>query len=138
MTENKVKELLKALDEDPSSKAFLELARLLAEQDTAKARDILIQGLYYHSDNLVARLLLAKIFYKDGLYNFSAREIAEVWMVSKSDTIKKLLLSFGEHGEKYYQIYSGSAVESESEDVLAEIDLDADISDAIIEFDDES
>lgn len=138
MSEDKIIELQKALDEQPSSKAFLELARLLIEKhgdkDSKKAKEVLFQGLYYNPKNLVARLLLAKLFYKDGFYNFSAREVAEVWSETKSETTKKLLLSFGEHGEHYLSKYSGEVIKSETESVLAELDLDVDISDAIIEF----
>ena len=134
MSKNRISELEKALDEEPSSKAFLELARLLIEQDSKKAKEVLFQGLYYYPKNLVARLLLAKLFYQDGFYNFSAREVAEVWSETKSETTKKLLLSFGEYGEHYLAKYSGQDASSEVESVLAEIDLDADISDAIIEF----
>ena len=93
MPEDRIKELKKALDEQPSSKAFLELARLLiekhSEKDSREAKEVLFQGLYYYPKNLVARLLLAKLFYKDGFYNFSAREIAEVWSETKSETTKK-------------------------------------------------
>ena len=137
MSKDRIIELKKALDEEPSSKAFLELARLLIEQDSKKAKEVLFQGLYYYPKNLVARLLLAKLFYQDGFYNFSAREIAEVWSETKSETTKKLLLSFGEYGEHYLSKYSGEIVKSETESVLAELDLEADISDAIIEFDEE-
>ena len=149
MPEDRIKELKKALDEEPSSKAFLELARLLikkdseenseggAEKSSKEAKEVLFQGLYYYPKNLVARLLLAKLFYQDGFYNFSAREVAEVWSETKSETAKKLLLSFGEHGERYFNTYSGQSIKTEAESVLAEIDLEADISDAIIEFDEE-
>lgn len=137
MSKDRVNELQKALDEEPSSKAFLELARLLFDQDSARAKEVLFQGLYYYPKNLVARLLLAKLFYQDGFYNFSAREIAEVWSETKSETTKKLLLSFGEYGEHYLSKYSGEVVKSETESILAELDLEADISDAIIEFDEE-
>jgi len=77
---SQIKELEKTLDEQPSSKVFLQLARLLIEKDSSRAREVLFQGLYYYPENLVARLLLAKLFYRDGWYNFSAREIAEVWL----------------------------------------------------------
>ncbi len=145
MSKDRIIELQKALDEQPSSKAFLELARLLikrdakadSKKDSKAAKEVLFQGLYYYPKNLVARLLLAKLFYQDGFYNFSAREIAEVWSETKSETIKKLLLSFGDYGEHYLNTYSGQSIKSEAESVLAEIDLEADISDAIIEFDEE-
>lgn len=134
---SRIDELSKTLDEQPSSKVFLELARLLIEQDKLRAKEVLIQGLYHYPKNLVARLLLAKLYYYQGWYNFSAREIAEAWSVSKSSTIEKLLLSFGEHGDRYLKIYSGQEISNKPESVLAEIDLDADFSDAIIEFDEE-
>ena len=149
MSKDRIIELKKALDEEPSSKAFLELARLLIKKDSESsdekdnkkgnkaAKEVLFQGLYYYPKNLVARLLLAKLFYQDGFYNFSAREIAEVWSETKSETTRKLLLSFGDYGEHYLSIYSGQSIKSEAESVLAEIDLEADISDAIIEFDEE-
>ena len=74
MSKDRIIELQKALDEQPSSKAFLELARLLikrdaeadGKKDSKAAKEVLFQGLYYYPKNLVARLLLAKLFYQDG------------------------------------------------------------------------
>lgn len=139
MASTKITQLKTLLAENPSAREFLELARLLSEstETKAEARDVLFKGITHHPSNYVARLLLAKLFFEDGLYAFSARELADLWNLNKSETVKKLLLSFGEQGKNYLDLYQGKSNAQGSSSVLAEIDLDDDFTDALSEIDGE-
>lgn len=136
---SRISELKTLLAENPSAREFLELARLLSQtpQNRAEARDVLFKGISHHPNHYVARLLLAKLFFEDAMYAFSARELAELWSLNKSDTVKRLLSSFGEHGSHYIELFEGRARSESSTDVLAEIDLDPDFTDALSELDEE-
>lgn len=135
----RIQELKTLLAEKPSAGEFLELARLLSAdaENRAEARDVLFKGISHHPSNYVARLLLAKLFFEDGMYSYSARELAELWSLNKSETIKKLLLSLGEAGKSYLDLYQGKVSSEKDSSILAEIDLDDDFADALSEIEDE-
>lgn len=136
---NRIQELKTLLAEKPLAREFLELARLLSESQANRieARDVLFKGINHHPNHFVARLLLAKLFFEDGMFAFSARELAELWLLNKSITVKSLLDSFGEHGKYYNELFQGKTRSISSEDVLAEIDLDSDFADALSEIEEE-
>lgn len=105
----------------------LKLARLLAEDVASRpeAREICFQILAKESENRLSRLLLARLFYLDGLFEFSVRELMELKRQGVSGSLDKLLAAFGHHTEKF----SGANVLKESspeESTVAEVDIDAD------------
>ncbi len=137
---SRISELKTLLAEKPSAGEFLELARLLSKsKDTkAEARDVLFKGITHHPSNYVARLLLAKLFFEDGMYSFSARELAELWSINRSETIKKLLIAFGDHSKNYIELFEGKLADRSAVSTLAEIDLEGDFTDALTEIEDDS
>ncbi len=143
-----IESLKKAVGANPGAPEFAELARLLSEKDEtrAEAREICFRGLNANPSNAQGRLVLAKLFYLDGLGEFCVRELIELRKYSEAKAIDKLLAAFGDFAVPFFpgkqllqkslavpqasEIESGkAALPAESsvktnEQVVAEIDLD--------------
>jgi hypothetical protein len=144
----KITELRERLTKNPSSAEFVDLVRLLSENpDTrSEAREICFHAVNENPRNTVGRLLLARLFYLDGLGEFCVRELVELKKYTNSPSLDKLLDAFGEYAKSFMPVAGRSAdilakpmvrakeavskqaeaqAESdENEAVLAELDLD--------------
>ena len=69
-----------SLAADPGGDAFVELANALADSPATRpeAREICFRGIVANPDSLRGRLTLARLFYLDGMFEFSARELTEL------------------------------------------------------------
>lgn len=142
--ESRIAELHAAVAADPSNLDFIELAALLADEpeSRAEAREICFRGLNNHATALRGRLVLARLFYLDGLMEFAARELAELSKYATVPALTKLLDAFGPHMKAYAPVSPQSskdaapkAAEDDDEgEVLAEIDLDAEFGEALVEL----
>lgn len=155
-TSKRISELEKILAQSPDADEFYEYASLLSEQEKlAEARDVLIKGLAAKQRHGAARLLLARLYYQDGLGEFCVRELIELKKYVQSPALDKLLDAFGEYAHPYLPHSSGKAesheesdaeeeqrlaaeedAQDEQEDVLAEIDIDAEFDEIFDEIDD--
>ena len=87
--------------------------------------------------DLRSRLKLARSYFLDGLHEFSVRELVEIKRRSPSilPAIEKLIAAFGPLATPYLTSLNPETAETElpeesAEDILAEIDIEADFSDA--------
>ena len=121
----------------------------------AEARDLCFQALNASPQNLVVRLLLARLFYLDRLGEFCIRELIELRKRCDTPSIKKLLDGFGDYGRGLIdenpqgagsttvsRAPAGNSAEKEfsprkEEVVLAEVDLDTDFAEVLDELEDE-
>lgn len=155
--EARFKELTKIISDNPTAEEFLEYARSLSAQGKAtEAREVLIRGLNRHQENAPARLLLAKLYYDEGLGEFCVRELVELKKYCNAPALGKLLDAFGEYAHPFLAASNPTSVPNASEefeqseeeeerraaveedeegDILAEIDLDADFDEAFDEID---
>jgi hypothetical protein len=140
--QSKLAEIRAKLVGDPGSEEFVELARLLIADSSsrAEAREACFRGLNANPRNLVGRLLLARLFYLDGLGEFCVRELIELSKYCDAPSIKKLLDGFGDYAKPFISAVSSVGLAETSqpqqshqqlseaadggEKVVAEIDLD--------------
>ena len=114
------------------------LPQLLSEDETLRpeAREVCFRGLSENPSNALLRLLLAKLFYFDNMAEFSVRELLYIReRTTGSEALDKLIDAFGGLGEKTSErhVSRGSSDEQEDDSVVAEVDLDADFTDALEE-----
>jgi len=130
-----VEELERLLEANPSSDKFVELAQLIANNDErrAEARELCFRGLSANPNDKVARLLLAKLFYLDNMFEFAARELSELRGTPNAPSVEKLISEFSLAGAKYLGETPRNAP-SAQEAVVAEFDIDADFLEAIDEL----
>lgn len=128
--EKRVAELREILAVDPGSPEYVELAKILVEDEETRAecREVCFRGLSRDSEHPLARLVLARSFYLDGFIEFAVRELVELNKQVQVSSLERLLDSFGAHAEPFRQAGSPTTeseeAEEEEEEILAEIDLD--------------
>ena len=130
-------DLQREVSADPGSDKFPQLAKLLGEDAVrrAEAREICFKGLAAQPENHLGRLILARLFYLDGMYDFAARELAEIRGDAVTPSVEKLLAEFGERADKYLQTGSSkSAAQNEDDGIVAEISLDTEFIEAMNEL----
>ncbi len=160
-TSKRLAELQEIVSEKPDAEEFYEYACLLRDEERlAEARDVLVKGLAANQRHGAARLLLAKLYYQDGLGEFCVRELIELKKYVQSPALEKLLDAFGEYAHPYLpsSVASSAArsqqaedesdseheerlaaqedAQDEQEDVLAEIDIDSEFDEIFDEIDD--
>ncbi|MFN8390498.1 MAG: hypothetical protein U0136_09435 [Bdellovibrionota bacterium] len=139
-----IEKLRNELTSNPDSDAYIELARLLqgSPEGRREGRELCFRGITRDPNNLVARLVLARLFYLDSMFEFSIRELLEIREVSNIPAVDKLLGEFGpralkflQRGRAISQAQEQAAVESTDDDsVVAEVDIDAEFLEAIDEL----
>jgi hypothetical protein len=139
----KLQQLKSELARNPDSESFLELAQLL--QDTpegrTEARDLCFRGISRNPQNALARLVLARLFYLDSLFEFSVRELIELREICPLDSVDKLISEFGPQANKFLEREErrkgreASAPAGNEDSVVAEVDLDADFLEVMSELD---
>jgi len=135
-------DLQREVSADPGSDKFPQLAKLLGEDVTrrAEAREICFRGLAAQPENHLGRLILARLFYLDGMFDFAARELAEIRSDASTPSVGRLLAEFGERAEKYARKSPPASPKSapkEDEGVVAEISLDTEFIEAMNELEKE-
>ena len=110
-------------------------------KERSRARELCFNGLGHSPDSLQGRLILARLFYLDGMIEFSIRELVELKRRVDLPSVTALLELYGPHAEPYLRSATktsedGDTSTSEEEEVLAEIDLDEDFVVAIEELGD--
>ena len=131
-----IEELEKAVRSDPGAEQFVELARLIGEDDARRieARELCFRGLSANPHNKLARLVLARLFYLDNMFEFAARELSELQGTPNAPSLEKLLAEFRVAGAKYLGSEPSKAPAPEPEAVVAEFDIDTDFLEAIDEL----
>ena len=136
-------ELRKQAAENPTGDAALELAIQLshAESDRGEARELCFRALARDSKHARARLLLSKLFYLDRMYEFSLRELLELNRIHPTESLEKLIDSFGDFGKAYIAARQMNLATVDrpdatmtDDDVLGEIDLDEEFVDVLEEI----
>ena len=92
----------------------------------ADARELCFREINQNPGDRGVRLLLAKLFYLDGLNEFAIRELIELRRRSPSESLNALLRSFGALAEVYLP---KNETGEESEKTHGEIDFDLSIFD---------
>ena len=145
--EERIQELERKVAEQPGAPEFVELAKLLGDDPSnrARAREVCFQGLNESPKNHLGRLQLARLFYLDNLGEFAVRELIELSKYTTAPSIGKLLDSFGPFAKPFLEsmekkktapvneAHAGAAPQTE-EAVIAEFDLDAEFTDALEEL----
>lgn len=125
------KSFSEALSSEDYEALFSELEESLASR--ASAREKLFFRLNEEPKDTKSRLLLAKIYYVDGLAEFAVRELVELKKYSEVESVDRLIDSFGAFGQAYLTS-PGAAVE---DNLVAELDVDMDIVSTLDELDGE-
>ncbi len=143
--------------ESAGAPEFVELASLLAESpDTrAEAREVCFRGLAEDPKNTRGRLVLARLFYLDRMFEFCIRELLEIQrQVGAISSLERLIASFGELASQFMSSQGKQMLEAKgtptaetmgtseapaepAEKVLAEIDVDAEFLDILEELEDD-
>lgn len=147
MSEERIIELEQQVKADPSCDAYVELAQLLSVKPESRiqAREVCFRGLTANPSNAMGRLVLAKLFYLDGMMEFCARELRQLRQISSAPSLDKLLRALGEREEAEKQCpgeqvssaetaAKSSELAADEELVVAEADFDLDFSEAIEEL----
>lgn len=103
--------------------------------ENSKNRELYFSELQQNPRNTSIRLKLAKLFYLDGYTEFAVRELVRLKDFYQSEVLDKLIDSFGGSGiglEKPRE----AQVEDKEEEVLGEIDIEADIEELLKELED--
>ncbi len=148
---DKLGQLRRIISERPGAPEFVELAQLLLKsQDTRpEARDVCFKGLAEDPKNLRARLVLARLFYLDGLTEFCIRELLEIQKNSSPPSLERLLEMLGQKVGSYLGGYSqtenlssttapDSSLQASKPEVVAEIDIEAEFLEALEDLDADS
>ena len=141
----KVEELRRIVSEDPGAEEFVELASLLGEspEGRAEAREVCFRGLTETPQNLRGRLLLARLFYLDGMADFCLKELVQLKKFSSVPSLERLIDSFGQRAEGFLsengERDDGASGEEEDKvfgemDVEVDIDLDSEFDEALDEI----
>lgn len=136
-------ELREMADSDACGEEAAELIGRLVESKElrSESRERAFRFLNEEPQNHSIRLLLAKSFYLDGLGEFCVRELHEIERRgAASESVTKLLQSFGAAASPDASSEEAEAEADSEQGVVAELDLDADFTDALDELldDDES
>lgn len=100
----------------------------------------LFSNITSNSCDIKSRLNLAKLHYLDGHYEFAIRELIRLKDFYQSETLDKLITSFGPIAtpfllKKSEEFSTGSgSKEPNEESVLGEIDIEADIAELLEEL----
>ncbi len=143
--EERIKQLRSTWNAKPEGEQYHELCELLGEsaKGRAEAREICFKALTANPGDLVGRLVLARLFYQDGYYEYSIRELVELYSRSEAPAIKKLLDAFGAHAARYMaaKVAKPAATTdpvaskvADIAEVVAEIDIDDEFLEAIDEL----
>lgn len=147
MPSEDVNELRQAFESNPSE-GFVPLAKALMESPESRreAREVCLRGLTANPQNRLGRLLLARAYYLDNMFEFAVRELIEIRSLGTTPGIEKLLNEFGALTNKYLSRTNDSRATTEaipsavasssaekSDGVVAELDLDTDFLEAIDE-----
>lgn len=139
-----LEELRAQVAKDPGDPAFYDLAKQISQssEQLSEAREILLRGVNANPSHLKARLLLARVYYLDGLTEFSVRELIELYRQSHNPAVKELLESFGTIGEEFLHAYqavfgASDTPSSDSSEVLAEIKIEEDFEEVLSSLDTE-
>lgn len=140
-------EMERRVANDPGGEYFPELAARLLDDSASRprAREICFQGLRRNPSNTRGRLVLARAFFLDGMYEFSVRELLELKNIAEIPAVEKLITAFGVYAQRYNapqrktaprtsapQGAAATPGNSESDGgVVAEVDLDADFLEAM-------
>lgn len=141
-TKSEIDKLTKVLCEEPGNIAFVDLAFLLSdiEERRAEAREICFRGLTQHPRNAKGRLVLARLFYLDGYYEFAVRELDELRKYTNISSVDRLIEAFGPFAEQVLSNMKTGAPEGDTDrisgsEVLAEVEFDAEFDDVLDELD---
>ncbi len=136
--------LRKRVATDPAAKEFIELAKVLGEKNEtrAEAREVCFRALTSDSKNLRGRLLLAKLFYLDGMIEFCVRELLEIeHSAPETPALKRLLEALGDYTEKQRQTRTETSKETKAQQqdskIIAEVSLEENFLDALDELEEE-
>jgi predicted Zn-dependent protease len=136
-----VEELRAELAKNPGSEVFADLAAELMSTpgERAEAREICFRGLSANPKHARGRLILAKLFYLDAMYEFSFRELIELRRIQPAPSLDRLIESYGDFGKAYLASSGANAPAAGStaqagEDVLGEIDLEEDFVEVLDEI----
>ncbi len=112
-----------------------------------EARELCFSTITKYPKAYTARLILAKLYYLDGYNEFAIRELVRLKSLCDLSSLGRLIDAFGEAAKPYIQEnkQSGSDVQaksiqpndSEGDDVVAEIDFEADVLAALEELEEE-
>jgi predicted Zn-dependent protease len=102
---SKIAELESLVAENPGSAEFVELALLLSEEpeSRARAREICFRGLSESPQSHRGRLVLAKLYYLDGMWEFAIRELVELKRLHPLTSLDHLLSAFGDSARPYLE-----------------------------------
>lgn len=137
---DRIKSLKAAWESNPDGDGYQELCELLAQdkQTRPEGREICFRVIAANQADMVARLALARMFYLDGYYEFSIRELVEVYTRSEAPAVKKLLDAFGAHAAPFLATRAAKPAQdpvankvADIAEVVAEIDIDDEFLEAI-------
>lgn len=133
-----LEEKIELLKNQPGAPLFAEVAfRLVSSKETrTQAREICLRGLAREPDNLKGRLALAKSFYLDSLPEFCVRELVELKSRKSFPSLQRLIDAFGSLGRKYDSL-STEVDYAEEEEVLGDVDFEAELADVLDEIEDD-
>ena len=98
-------------------------------ESRAQARELCFRALTADSKNLVARLLLGRLFYLDGMRELCLRELRELQAQHDTAVLRRLLGALGETTAAAQPTEPAGAKEG----VVGELDFDAEFLDALDE-----
>lgn len=117
--------------------------KLIAEQPNqrAEARELAYRAIQKFPNDAEIRIMLAKLFYLDGLFEFAARELIEAQFIQPTPAAEKLLLQFSEFSSPLLARYKNPPLVAEEgkiktvsaptealdPQVVAELDVELDI-----------
>lgn len=146
----KIQNLREQVGSDINHPSLLELIALLGErkESRAEARDLCFWGLNANPCNLKLRLLLARLFYVDGLAEFCVRELLEIKRYSDIGSLDRLLECFSDYVEFFNRRGNASDARNNStnagnkaslkaqknDKTLAELEIDSSFIDIISEM----
>lgn len=159
-------ELRKLVQKDPGCDQFVELAKLLAEkaENRPEAREVCLRGLTENPKSNAGRLLLARLYYLDGMTEFCIRELAVLQANVQTPSLTRLLESFGDVAAQHINPAKNSKqnqeaksaqpaeqpkpmtrnvptlaeyVEEAEDEVVGEIDLDDEFLEVLVDLEDD-
>ncbi len=148
--EKQIAELESAVLKNPAAPEFLELAKILIDTPSSRsqARDICFRALKENPKHKQGRLLLARLFYLDGMWEFAVRELLELRTLGTTPALEQLLNAFSTVASpETLKVMSAKPAEEKTtatpnaadkadDDVMAELDIDTDFLEALDELED--
>ncbi|MCC6932786.1 MAG: hypothetical protein IT292_05990 [Deltaproteobacteria bacterium] len=129
---------------DGADNCLLEAAKLTETKESRiAAREVCYYGLNKTPAHLRLRLLLAKLFYLDGMMVFATRELQELKKYYQSEALNKLIASLGGDTKQLVEPKQADVSEVDLaedgdknfQELIAEIDLDEDLLEILDEDD---